>query len=381
MKNSSYILVVLLLIVGCTSEPKNTSTEDQPVPKGNKLTWNSKQEKNAGIRIGRAEEKQIGASIEVSGTVEVPPQNKTAISFPFGGFVKRVPVLDGMVVKKGQLLIGLEDPQIVQLQQDYLEALSELEFLENEYQRQKRLDDQQINSQKNLQQAKSAFLTTQARCKGMKIKLEMAGVSPASVAKGNLQREVSIRAPFDGVVTKMNAEVGHYASPQDVLLEIIDLKHGHIELSVFEKDIPALKKGQKVHVFLFNNPEPVDATVFLIGREIGANRMVKVHCHLDRENPEIIPGSFVKARIDLDNRKLPTVPSDAIFTLKGKQVVFVRTGKSDGKSTYEARTVTTLGEENGFTAIRFTGNQSVLSEELVIAGGYALLSALLIEPE
>ena len=310
----------------------------------------------------------IGTSIEVSGSVEVPPQNKTAISFPFGGFVKRVPVLDGMVVKKGQVLIGLEDPQIVQLQQDYLEALSELEFLENEYERQKRLDDQQINSQKNLQQAKSAFLTTQARCKGMKIKLEMAGVSPSAVAKGNLQREVSVRAPFDGVVTKMNAEVGHYATPQDVLLEIIDLKHGHIELAVFEKDIPSLKKGQKVHVFLFNNPEPVDATVFLIGREIGMNRMVKVHCHLDNENPDIIPGSFVKARIDLDNHKLPTVPSDAIFNMNGKEVVFIRSGKSGNKSVFEPKVVETMGEENGRTAIRFKGGQSVMNEDIVVTG-------------
>lgn len=381
MKKYTYMAVVLLLTVACSSEQTNEQVVQKPETQKNQITWNSKQEKNAGIRIAKAEKMDIGATIEVSGKVEVPPQNKTAISFPFGGFVKRVPVLDGMVVKKGQLLISLEDPEIVQLQQDYLEAISELEYLENEYERQKRLDDQQINSQKSLQQAKSSFLTTQARCKGLKIKLEMAGVSPVAVAKGNLQREVSIRAPFDGVVTKMNAEIGHYASPQDVLLEIIDLKHGHIELSVFEKDIPSLKKGQKVHVFLFNNPEPVDATVFLIGREIGTNRMVKVHCHLDNENPAIIPGSFVKARIDLTNKMLPTVPSDAVFNMKGKQVVFIRSGKSGNKSVYEPRIVEILGEENGRTAIRFSSGQAVDHEDLVIAGGYALLSTLLIEPE
>lgn len=373
--------VVALLTVACTSEQTNAPVAEETIQKGNQVVWNSKQEKNAGIRIAKAEKMDIGATIEVSGSVEVPPQNKTAISFPFGGFVKRVPVLDGMVVKKGQVLIGLEDPQIVQLQQDYLEALSELEFLENEYERQKRLDDQQINSQKSLQQAKSTFLTTQARCKGLKIKLEMAGVSPSAVAKGNLQREVSIRAPFDGVVTKMNAEVGHYASPQDVLLEIIDLKHGHIELSVFEKDIPSLKKGQKVHVFLFNNPEPVDATIFLIGREIGNNRMVKVHCHLNNENPAIIPGSFVKARIDLTNKVLPTVPSDAVFNMNGKQVVFIRSGKSGNKTIYEPQAVEILGEENGRTAIRFSDGKSVEQEDIVVGGGYALLSTLLIEPE
>lgn len=380
MKNSIIFFVLLLVLGACGSET-NTNTEKATVtqPSIHQIVLNAKQQRNANIEVEKPKLMGIGTTIRVTGTVETPPQNKTAISFPFGGFVKKVPLLDGMSVKKGQVLVTLEDPSIIQLQQDYLESISQLDFLKQEYDRQKSLGDQQINSGKTVQQAKSNYLSTQARCKGMKLKLEMAGVNVTQVENGNLQREVAIRAPFNGVVTKMNAQVGHYASPQDVLLEIIDLKHTHIELFVFEKDIPSLKIGQKVHIKLANSSTPKSGTIHLIGREISTDRMVKVHCHLDEEDSQLIPGTFVNAEIDLSATKQLTVPSDAIVKMGELDVLFVKGATTKAGTTYLVRNITLLGEEDGRTAFRYTDSQTNEDGLIVVKGAYAVLSTILMK--
>lgn len=377
---SIIIFSTLFLLAGCSSAPEENTPESAPVASG-EVTLTGEQVRNAGIALEAPVEQDMGATVRVTGSVEVPPQNKTAISFPFGGFVKSVPVLDGMSVKKGQVLVTLEDPVIIQLQQDYMEAKSQLEFLQQEYERQKTLGEQQVNSGKTVQQAKSNYMSTLARCKGMKLKLEMAGVNPSQVEQGNLQREVSIRAPFNGVVTKMSAAIGHYVTPQEVLLEIIDLKHCHIELFVFEKDIAALKIGQKVHIQLANTTVPKTGTVYLIGKEISANRMVNVHCHLDQEDASIIPGSFVQAEIDLTDVKRMTVPSDAIVTNNGKPVVFWQKGTTKAGTIYEMKEVEVLGEENGRTAFRYKQPQNSEQQPVVIKGAYTILSSMLLKME
>lgn len=380
MKNSIIFFVLLLVLGACGSETtKSTEKTTVTPPPIHQIVLNAKQQRNANIEVEQAKLMGIGTTIRVTGTVETPPQNKTAISFPFGGFVKKAPMLDGISVKKGQVLVTMEDPSIIQLQQDYLEAMSQLDFLKQEYDRQKSLGDQQINSGKTVQQAKSNYMSTQARCKGMKLKLEMAGVNVAQVEKGNLQREIAIRAPFNGVVTKMNAQVGHYAAPQDILLEIIDLKHTHIELFVFEKDIPSLKIGQQVHIKLANSTTTKTGTIHLIGKEISTDRMVKVHCHLDQEDDQLIPGTFVNAEIDLSATKQLSIPSDAVVKMGDKDVVFIKGSTNKEGTTFFVKEIETLGEEAGRIAFRFSEAETKTDNFIVVKGAYAVLSTILMK--
>jgi cobalt-zinc-cadmium efflux system membrane fusion protein len=238
-----------------------------------------------------------------------------------------------------------------------------------------------VNSGKTVQQAKANYMHSLAVTKGLKLKLEMASISPRKVENGDLQRLVTIRAPFDGIITKMNAANGQYAAAQDVLLEIIDLKHCHIELFVFEKDIPSLVIGQKVTFQLNNQLEEKTATVYLIGREIGADRMVKVHCHLDNEDDKLLPGTFINATIELTQQKQLTVPNDAVVKLHEKDIVFTAKSNSKSNNTFDIQSIEVLGNAHGRTAFRFVNESQATSKKLVLKGAYSILSSLLMEME
>jgi cobalt-zinc-cadmium efflux system membrane fusion protein len=379
MKNSIKLGIIVLMLAACNSKPTEETTKKPPVNTVEHIVLNAKQVGTGGIVIETPKFENVGATIRVNGKVEVPPQNKTAITFAFGGFVKSIKVLDGMPVKKGQVLLTLQDPEIIQLQQDFLESTSQLEYLKADYDRQRQLNDQQANSQKTLQLAKSAYLSMLAKTKGLRAKLEMAGLNSSFVEQGNIQREVSIRAPFNGVVTKMHAEVGTYAQAQDVLMELIDLKHNHIEAFVFEKDVAKIKIGQLVHVKASTKAESFNAKVFLIGKEIGSDKTVKVHLHLEKEDQELIPGTYVQAFIDLTAVKSLVVPTDGLVQFQGKDVVFEQISSDAKQSVFRMIEVERIGEENNKIAIRC--KTETTPKNLVVSGAYSILSAFLIQEQ
>ena len=378
-KNNLYLITLLIFLVGCGSKETTKETEvavDQTV-----VTLNNEQIQNAGITLGTPKLELIGLTLFANGTIEVPPQNKTVISVQLGGFVKSLNVLDGMSVTKGQTLLTIEHPDLIQLQQDYLEVISNLEFLQAEVDRQRKLSSQEAGTLKNLQQAKAECASALARKSGLKAKLQMAGVNIVKLDAGDLQRTIAVTAPFSGVVTKVAVDVGAFANPTDHLLEVIDLKHAHAEVTVFEKDVKHLKIGQKVELSFSNDNQPLEASIFLIGKEIGNDRTVKVHCHLDKENSTIAPGSYFKAAIYTGEKEAYCIPSESIVELNGKSVVFYQKAKKGKITTFIPEEVRIISSDDNRTAIEFVNESRSTDDPLVIKGAYDIMSALVIKGE
>ena len=380
MKNLIYTIIFSVpFLFSCSS--KDAAKVEPSTELSTSVILNADQIRNSEITVGMPTNELIGVTIYANGMIEVPPQNKTVIAAKFGGFIKSLSVLDGMAVKKGQVLFTIEDPQLIQLQQDYLEVNGNLEYLQAELERQKILVSQEAGSLKSMQLAKSQYNVAISQKSGLKAKLEMAGINMNQLNNGILKPTVSVTSPFNGVVTKLTVNVGSYANPTDHLLEIIDLKHAHAEVIVFEKDVKQLKIGQKVNLMLSNNEIPVEASVFLIGREIGKDRTIKVHCHLKNENKDLIPGSYFKASIYTGEKKHYCLPSEAIVEMNGKNVVFFETKKGKGSANYIPEEVRIISVNNGKSAIEYKNKSRSYLDSVVITGAYNIMSAILIKGE
>ena len=118
LKNTS---IIFLLIMGACNNKKAPETQtDETTPTEINLT--AAQFKNAGITIGKVEQKQVSSTLKVNGKIDVPPQNMVSISVPMGGYLKATNLLPGMHVSKGEIIATIEDQQYIQLQQDLLIA-------------------------------------------------------------------------------------------------------------------------------------------------------------------------------------------------------------------------------------------------------------------
>jgi cobalt-zinc-cadmium efflux system membrane fusion protein len=370
-------LIVMVTMIACSNSTSDKSAVEKTTPRMNGITLSAKQVSALGIQSSTLSKAPLGMSIFANGMIDVPPQNKSFISVPFGGYIRDIKVLDGMRVSKGDVLLVVEHPEIIQLQQEYLEVQGNMEFLKAEMDRQKALLDKEAGSAKNYQQAKSNWQVSQAKLAGLTVKLEMANVQVASLKNGLIQREQKIKSPFSGVVTKVNANVGSFADPKDNLLEVIDLQHAHAELTVYEKYLRYLKLDQEVQLNFVDSEEKTSAKIFIIGREIGADRTLKVHCHFDKLPVEIVPGSYLKAEINVDEMEHFVVPSDAIISIGGKDMLYVT---SDNRHFIPVQ-IDILSVQGAKTAIQPTNEMDFLNRKFVSKGAYELLSTMNKEEE
>ena len=372
MKTSFFLLysIFVLSLFSCSSVDKEVNTAKETKVK-KQLQLSAKELQTLGVKLGALEQINMGLSVFANGLIDVPPQNKSYIAMPFGGYIKKINVLDGMQVQKGQILMVVEHPEVIQLQQEYLEAQGQMDYLFSDYERQRDLYEKEAGSAKNYQQAKSAYMVTKAKLSGLAMKLEMANVNLNTLRNGQIERTQNIRSPFTGVITKVTANVGAFAEPKDNLLEIIDLKHAHAELTVYEKYLSFLQKEQRVKLQFVDMHTTATAKIYLIGREISAERTVKVHCHFDKLPKDITPGSYLKAEIRAEDQQQFTLPEEAVVQQNGKDVVFIE--KAGNFFTVE---IDILMTQDGRVAI--TSKQLVLLKRssIVVKGAYELLAIL-----
>ncbi len=372
MKKYILYLSFVSLLVSCgKSTPDtsaNTDTEDAAVPAMVSLT--PEQFQHSGIQTGCTQMRPISQTLKANGLLDVPPQNLVSISPPMGGFLKVTTLLQGMRVKKGEVIAVIENMDFIPIQQDYLDSKSQLEYLQAEYKRQQELSTENVNATKTLQQAKAQYLSMAAKANGLKARLKMLHIDPASVEKGNIRSTINLYAPINGFVTQVHANVGAYVNPTDVLFKLIDPEHIHVELTIFEKDIPKLKIGQKVLFMLANETTQRTASVFLIHKEIAADRSVGVHCHLDVEDTSLLPGTYLKAWIETGNSPVTTLPEEAVINNGEMKYIFVQKSRTATAIEFERLPIETGAQENGYIQVRSLPGS--VSSGIVVKGAYHL---------
>ncbi len=365
------ILLLTLISVAC-SKPAEPSREVAAASADNQVVLTPEQHQLLGIETAMAETRQLSGAIRANGMLDVPPQNLVTISAPLGGFVKHTELLQGMRVKKGQVVVVLEHPDYIQMQQDYLDSKSKLEFLELEYKRQQELATENVNALKALQQAKSMYMSTRAQVEGLTAKLKLISIDPVDIEKGIIRNTISITSPITGYVTQININIGMHVNPTEVMMKIVDTDHLHAEAQVFEKDLMHLTIGQTVRLRLSNENKERLATVYLIGKEITPERTVRVHCHLSDEDKSLIPGMYFSAIIETAGQKLTAVPTDAVVSYSGKFFVFAQS--KEDKNNYSMVEVAKGISEDGYTALTLPADYE--HRQLVVKGTYALLGML-----
>lgn len=324
MKNL-YIIIFSILLTACGNGDKKGIALTETENHSDKITITKAQFEGENMVLGGLREYDFNETVKVNGMIDVPPHNKSSVSTLIGGYITQTPLLIGDKVKKGQLLVSLKNTEFIEIQQEFLEVVEQLNYLNSEFNRQKTLFDENITSEKNYLKAESNYKSNLAHYNGLKKKLQMMNINPASVEQGEITSTISLFAPIDGYVTEVSISNGSYVSPSDVILEIIDTDHIHLELSVFEKDIMKIKKDQKI---LFKIPEASDvlyeAEVHLVGTTIDPKtRRVKVHGHVDNGEANFIVGMFVDAQIVTNTGKSKGLPKEATIDVDNELYVLV----------------------------------------------------------
>lgn len=372
-----HLIILTLLFTSCGSEKTENKQEETTNSSTFTATLTPEQIKRAGIETGSIERRDISSLLQVNGVIDVPPQNMIAITFPPGGYLKSTKLLPGMHIRKGEDLAVMEDPGLIRLQQEYLTAQVKNRQLEAEYKRQQDLNKNKSTSDKQLEEAEAAYKTNLIVLRSLSEQLQLAGIQPGQLNESNISRSVTLRSPIDGYVTSVKVNIGTFVNPSDILFELVDPRDIHLNMTVFEKDIRYLAIGQKVLAWTNSEPENKHkCEIILVGKELDEHRSVEVHCHFENYDKDLLPGMFMNASIQVNQRMVTAVPEEAIVTWQDKSYIFTTTAENS----YTMTAIQTGMKENGYQEIQ-PQNGSSLPEKIVTKGAYTLLMQLMNKSE
>ena len=369
MKKYITLFLFSLMLISCGNNEKKIETAEEPAAT-NTVELTDAQLKNSEIKTGKIEQRTISSLLKVNGKIEVPPQNMVSVSAPMGGYLKSTKMLAGMPISKGDVIATMEDQQYIQLQEEYLTAKAHFSSIENEYNRQKELNQNKASSDKVFQQAQTEYLSQKVLIKSLSEKLKLIDLNPDKLNEDNISRSINIYSPINGFVSEVKMNIGRYASPTDVMFELVNPEDIHLQLTIFEKDLDKVSIGQKIFAFNNNNPDKKYlCEVILIGKDVSPERTVQVQCHFEQYDKSLIPGMYMNAQVEVSTNYAFVIPNDGLVRFEGKQYVFTQ---SENKK-YEMQEVTTQNTENGYTQIIFADSTEIKNKTFVIKGAYTLL--------
>jgi len=323
---------VSALVSGCggKEKPKEQAPEEKPESTAEQNTertsLTAEQMRTIGIQLGNIELKQLTSTLKTTGVLKVPNQNKASINSVYSGIIKTLLVQPGNTVTKGQVIATIANPEFIQVQSEYTSLDYKMVQAQQEYDRQKELNEGNAGALKNLQAADAGLKALRARKSLLQQQIQLMGIDPSSIANGKLVSVLSIRSPINGIVSNVMVKIGSYVELSTVVAEIVDNSQLHLDLFVYEKDLQKLKNNQLIHFTITNDPgKEYDAQIFSLGSSFeNESKAVSVHAMVKGNKTGLIDGMNVTASISLDKASMQAIPSEAIVSDQGKDFVFVR---------------------------------------------------------
>lgn len=369
------LLLLLVILASCNgknpSEAAETNTSENI--DADIITITESQFVASNMALGKLTLQDFSTTIKANGMFDVPPENRASVSAYFAGYVKNISLLPGDAVKKGQVLFTIENPEYVQMQQDFLEAKGRLHYLKSDYDRQKLLMDDQVTSKKNFLKAEADYTVTLVQFQSLKKKLDLMNINANTLTGENISAVISVLSPISGYVTSVETGKGKFLNPSDIALTIINTDNLHIELMIFEKDLPMVKVGQIIRIKLQNDDKNrYEAKVHLINKAINIeNRTIDVHGDLvnEEEAKFFAPGMYAETEIITGTEKMLALPQEAVANIENDFFVLVK----QNATSFKRIPVKIGATDNGFVQI-INADDFDSNTEFLTKGAFNLIS-------
>jgi cobalt-zinc-cadmium efflux system membrane fusion protein len=397
---SQWIVPALLALLACGA-CKGTGA-DSPKP-GDQESKSSEQpgerntvrvlgevQKKWGIDVAPASRTAITGTVRIPGALALNPQHTAQISSLLDGKVVFVGVQVGDEVRQNQVLVTLHAPALAQAKTAYLQAGAKLELARREFERAGVLLKQEAMDQKEHLRRQTEFENASSEFAVAESNLHSYGLDQAAVDK--LLQEarrpnkgaaamddltepyLKLTAPIAGHVVERDVVNGQHIEPQKMLLTVSDLSTLWALLDAREADLPHVSRGQDVRITTSIYPDRGwQGRVDHIGDVVDEKtRTVKVRVVVRNDGRLLKPNMYIQGELPnaIGSHDVLTVPLDAVQTIGGEAVVFVR----EGADRFVARPVE-IGDRVGTRRAVLKGLDG--SEAVVVAGAFNLKAELL----
>ena len=307
-----------------------------------------------GVRTASAERRTLTRTIHTLGRVEYDEQRITRLHPKVEGWIDELYVeTTGEQIAEDHILLNIYSPQLVVTQQEYLLALSNRETLS---------DSPFPDIRRGAEELVESTLT----------RLRLLDVPEHQIFEltqtGQVQEQLHIHSPADGIVVNVGAREGEYVTPQTELFTVADLSHVWVLVDVFEDELPWVRVGDRVRMTVAAAPGRIfeGQLTYIYPYAESQTRTVKARLEFDNPafllKPDMFADVTIMASPEID---AIAVPSEAVMRSGVREQVFVV--REAGK--FEPKDVRPGVSSDGWTQILegiAAGEQVVVSAQFLI---------------
>ena len=323
------------------------------------LSW-IKRAKPVDVIIASVEQGEVQRTVTNTRAGTLKACRRAGLSPSIGGQIARLPVKEGDIVKKGQILleiwnedlsarVSLAKSEILASQSRIKEACVMAKVAKSEAARLTALLKKGLTSADTAERAVGDAKSRGAACQAAKSFAEVSRARLA-VAQAAFERTF-LRAPFDGTVAEVTGELGEFVTPSPVgiptppAVDIIDTQCLYVLAPIDEVDAPEIKPGMPARISLdaykkkFFNGEVRRIAPYVLDREKQARTVdIEVNFIKEDDNINMLPGYSADVEIIIDSHtNVIRIPTEAL--LEGQKVFIY---EKDDKTIYKKNVTTGL---------------------------------------
>lgn len=331
--------------------------------------------KTLAIQTTRIQSANNMTSQRLPGEIVIPVEQSRIISAPQPGLIDHVLVASGQMVRKGQVLAHLTSPELVALQREHLQALSQQRLSQNSFNRDSELYKDGIIAERRYLSSESNHAEINALLAERRQALKLSGMSSQSIqqleSSGRYSNGMDLIAPIDGMVLEQMVTAGQRVDGSVPIYRIGKLNPLWLEIHAPAQILSTVRLGMQVKIAQSSASGKVIAIVPNINK---LDQTALIRVLINSKDASLAPGQLVEAEItEALNKKTNgfSIPKSAIIQMNETKVanqtyVFVQV-----KEGFEARNIQVLGN-NGTQALvegDFTG------DEYIVTNGTSMLKA------
>ena len=347
------LLVLGFFVLKGKPPEEKASEEHEDIAATEIIELNPQAIQRAGIQTVTVQSRNVAGQISTTGEVRANENRVFHINSFVGGRVSQDNAFLGDFIRRGQTIAVVQNLEVAKIQADYIHELhnNEIEIeqartrfalAQKNLERERHLLNEGISPRKDYQQAEADATMAHSALEGQqehrihikaegKALLGAYGMRPGNVHSESIRTGSPVTAPRSGVITKKNITLGDMVTPETIMYEVADLSQVWLDITVYPKDLSAVRVGQTVSF----TSDSLPGRVF-IGRinyvqpaAEEASQTYVARAYLDNSSGILKPGMFGQARLDLAARQSrPFVPEEAVQKYGKETFVFVRLGNN-----------------------------------------------------
>lgn len=327
-----------------------------------------------GIEVGVAAEGPIAKEIERPAEIKFDGDRLIHVLPRVSGIVTEVTATQGQDVKKDALLATLSSRELAELKTAYLADFERRGLARETFDRENRLREKKISSEKDYLDAKTALAEAEIALRSSGQKLRALGFSQEYI--GSLTSsdtadltKYAILSPASGTVIQRHINLGEAVSTSEEVFIIADASMVWVDVTIYPNDMIAVRAGQTIRIDL-GDGNPIQGKIAFVTPNVSEEtRTAAARAIINATDGRLKPGMFVSATIDVGEEQARVrLPKAAIQNYANGVVVFVKDGE-----VFEPRPVQ-VGRDNA----RFVEIVSGLKagETYVADGAFAVKSLI-----